>query len=292
MKVFVTSRRFLIPLLIVWIAQTGYLTWQMWIEYKGDFQGKGLPAWVKTEWFASLAAGSFVLPSFLAAFLVATAWYSHYRAKRDAGCRPFSLISLLVATGIALLGFIYTSYCAPKMIGRNRELLVAVVYAGSSIEFEQAIKVPLLLRNPQVLTLPELLKTKDSLGLERQPAADDFVFGDNDNRKKREINYHIANKIGLPILILLFYVLGTLLGISFRRTYGAFPVLIAYFILFAGWYYGQEYFHRAYRREESGILMGANGMTLILTVIALGWLLIFRKYRMSGKEKNILQKEG
>jgi hypothetical protein len=278
MKIFILSRRFLLPLFITWILHLGYAAWDMWRLYRYDFESKNMPASVKAEWLWGVVAGRVLITTFLLAFLVAMTWYSHYRMKKESGYRPFALAPVLLVTGIAIAGFVYTSFCQPRITQRNMRLLSAVIYSGTLRDFSMEIKnFPEIFKAPKAMTLPELLYARNELAREAMEPPTNPAFGNMLHRDRKEIAYLIAEKEGLPVTIILFYILAVFLGASFRRVHLLFPLLIAYFIVFAGWYFGQEFSHKAYWREKLGAFWAANLMTLVLGIIALGWFFILQK---------------
>jgi hypothetical protein len=281
MKSFVVSKRFWIPFLVMLLTHIVALTWNIWMMYKDDFEGKILPPGIKTEWLWRQVSGKILLQCFLLAFIVGIIFYAHRAAKKDGEPRrPLSLVNMIFAGLFSLLGFLHTSFYEPVNFRRGTGMLTEIIYArpGETVQLEK-MNSDDRINTPRTMTLPQLYQARNAVKSNEATAFDNF-FGDN----KRKISFSIAEKIAMPFTIIAFYLLGAVMGISFRRTHVIFPVLIVYFIVFSFLQFIQSYLERLYKREELSVFWGAYGMTVFAIVLAIVLLLIlhsqgiFRRY--------------
>jgi hypothetical protein len=276
MKVFIFSRRFLIPFFIVWIFTLGYLTWEFWELYRADFTGKGFRDSVIAEWLITLVGGKILYLSFLLALLAGVTFHSHYNSKRKVAVyMPFSKVNILAIIVLALAGFIYMSFYEPLVSLRNKTLLSNIIYSGSDEELQSLQKDTLPATKHEItMTLSELYEARGIIANRDDKAR---LEGYSMFIRPERIRYEIAKKTGVPFMIICVYALGVLLGISFRRLPRIVPLAIAYLFLYGALYYCDQYFRVQYFGGNTGILLGANGVTLIFGVLSIIWYFILRR---------------
>jgi hypothetical protein len=279
MKIFLFSRRFLVPFFLTWILHLGFAEWKMWRLYKDDFAGKGLPGSLKTEWLLRQASGNLLLLSFLLALLIGTTYYAHQYLKRNSEHRSlFSGKNLLVIVLLGLTGFYYTSFLQPGSEMKSRMLLADIVYASSKETFQRTTEA--MYKTREMMTLPELYHARDSIAGTAVSHPEYLTPGGN-NPKQHELrmyDFKIMEKIAFPFAVVLFYCIGILAGISFRKTIGLVPLLISYFLVFTGWYYAQSWMKLWFNQEKTNAFIANFGILLLLFVVAICLFLLLKKY--------------
>jgi hypothetical protein len=280
MKIFLFSRRFLVPFFLGWILHLVYFQWEMWQLYKNDFEGKGLPGSLKIEWLLRQAGGRFLLWSFALALLVGAVYYGHQYLKKNSDHRQlFSIKNILAIALVSLCGFYYTSFVQPHNDMKSRMLLADIVYAASGETFQRTIEVPF--KSREVMTLPELYHARDSIAAMPVVRPGFFTPGGN-NPKQHELrmyDFKIMEKIAFPFIVIVFYFIGILTGISFRKTIAVFPLLISYFLVFGAWSYGQSWMRYLFQREKLNAFIANFGLLLLLSVLCTGLFFLLKKYR-------------
>ena len=292
MKVFLFSRRFLVPLLIIWILHLIYVEWEMWRLWKDDLTGKGLPTSLKFEWLLIQASGYIMPLSFLVSFLIAMIIYSHYRAKKEKHISPdfFSTWNLLSVIFLAVIAFLYTSFIEPRSNLKSQELLAEIIWAKSYDELKDGLRNPKAgksFKGPGTMTITELFHAKDSLKATYNIKEEyDFPYLNKDQRVLRKIQQEINKKISLPFTVILFYFIGLFLGASFYKIHVIDPLLIGYLILFVSWYYIRQVFERLYFKEDVEGFLGSNAATMFFGLLAIAWFLVLRKYEFFTEKNN------
>ncbi|MEI9947190.1 MAG: hypothetical protein WDN26_23615 [Chitinophagaceae bacterium] len=240
MKVFVFSRRFLIPFILALIGYAGYFAWEMWQLYKIDFNGKGISSSVKYEWLWTIISGGTILSAVLLALFTGIIFYSHYRIRREERALFYSSGNIAAILIIAIAGFVYTSFYEPRSYKRSMDLLSSIVYARTAEEFNSEInRKDDGLRNERMLTLPELCNAKDSLSAGSKTTGK-YNFFDTPESMLKKIKFQIAKKAGYPFLLLIFYTIGVLLAVSLRKIHVVFPLLIAFLYCSGDFYMDKE----------------------------------------------------
>jgi len=291
MKYFILSRRFLIPLFIVWILHIAYLEWEMWRLYGADLQGKHFPASLIFEWLFLQAAGDLMIFAFLIAFLVAIVFFSYniVNKKRSISSGFLSTWNLIVVLLFSTAVFIYASFIAPKDKLRSYEMLAALVWTKSYDEFKTgAFNIQGQgHKSSTTMTLPELFHAKDSLEAQDN-IKEKYDFSRLSNQREFDrIRYEINKKIGLPFTVIVFYFLGICVGALFYRTHVIVPVLFSYFILFTAWFYIHSVFESLYYRQSLGVFFAANGTTLIFAFAAIALFFALKKSHLfKNKDDN------
>ena len=297
MKSFILSKRFLVPLFILWLLHLAYLGWEMWRTYKDNLNGKGFPFSLKFKWILNLVAGSALVLSFLVAFLVAMILYSHYYVKKE---RPilkifFSTYNIIVLILIASTVFAYKSFAEPKIRLKGYDLLSQIIWAKSNQEFKDKApeleKMPAY-KTPATMTLTELFQARDSLRSIKDVGAEfEFPYLRNDKRELQRIKYEINKRATVPFSVILFYFLGVLVGASFYRLHVIVPFLVGYLIIFTLWFYIEIFLERLYKKDQIGVFLGSNGAAIFFAFIAVAGFLILRKYGVFHKKTDIDQME-
>jgi hypothetical protein len=250
----------------------------MWDLYKDDFAGKGLPGSLKTEWLLRQAGGNILLSTFLLALLIGTTYYAHQYLKRNSEHRSiFSGKNMLVITLLGLAGFYYTSFLQPGNDMKSRMLLADIVYTNAGEPFQRTEEMH---KTREVMTLPELYHAKDSIARTAVSHPEYLTPGGNNPRQHelRMYDFKIMQKIAFPFTVVLFYIMGILVGISFRKTIGLVSLLISYFLVYTGWSYGQSLMKQWFNQEKTNAFMANFGMLLLLLVVAIGLFLLLKKY--------------
>jgi len=288
MKVFLFSKRFLIPLCIFWILHLAYVEWEMWRLYEPDLAGKGFSSSFKMKWLLTQATGNVMPLAFLISFLIAMVFYSHYRVKKDKyiAANFFSKWSLLAVIFLAIVAFLYTSYIEPKSNFRSQVLLARIIWSKSVSEFK-GISAEGFSKSPAMMTIAELFHASDSLKTTDDIKEDhDSRYLNNNQRKLYKIRYEINKKISLPFLVILFYFLGMFLGASCYKIHVIVPFLIGYLIIFISWYYLQRIFERLYHGVNVGAFIGSNAATIFFSLLAVAWFFVLRKYGLFTMKNN------
>lgn len=269
MKIFIFSRRFLIVFFSLLLLAGAYFFWEMRDLYYDDFKGKGLPSSVMTGWLLNNIAGRTLSLMILLSLLAGMSYYSHYASKRyGSAYKPFSVLNITVVMAIALVLFLFVSFSAPSFTQRSLVTVSNMVFARTAEEFYKAQKdTTPVTKTESIMTLPELIKEKKEGG-----------------RPIKKLSYEIGKRIALPFSVILNYILGVLLGISFRRLPGIVPLLLSYFVLFAIIYYTDQYFRTQYNKDNIGSFLAANGTTIIFGMLAVVWYFILRRYNKPKPE--------
>lgn len=285
MKIFLFSKRFFIPFLIVFFSHLSYLLWDIWELYKDDFENKGLPFSIKFKWVLAQANGSFLILSFAAASLIGGSFYSHYKMKdKNKPVQLFSFRNLILVILIALAGFIYTSFFEPRIYEKSATLLMAVIYSemGSDVQKEMN-RSHGTVRNERMLSLPELFAASDSVknrNKQDQKSKTPFFSPPAPDNTFKKMDFMILKKMNLPFLIASFYIIAALVGVSLYRLHVIFSLLISYFLFFIPLSYGLIIFELLYKINKVNMFIGATGMTLVFAVIIVFWLVILKRWRV------------
>jgi hypothetical protein len=279
MRIFLFSRRFLIPFFLILILHLVYFEWEAWQLYKDDLDKKGIPGSIKLEWMLRQAAGYVLSLSFLIAVLSGAVLYGHQYLKRNNDHRKiFSPANILAIMIVSLVGFYYVSFLQPGNSTKARMLLADIVFARPEEPFERTTME--LRKNWEQFTLPELYKARDSV--QHVLLNPNSNLMDQLNTTKREYqryDYLINNKIAYAFTIIVFYFFGILLGISFRKTVAAVPLLIGYFLLFPVWAYSEAILEELHARDKINAFLAGFGITILLALIGAGLFLLLRKYK-------------
>jgi len=295
MKAVILSRRFLVPLFILWLLHLAYLSWKLWRAYKDDLNGKGFPFSLKFKWMLNLVAGSALLLSFLVAFLIAMAFYSHYyvRKKRPTLKIFFSTSNIIILILIASTGFLYKSFAEPKIRLRGYDLLSQIIWAKSNEEFKykapEIEKMPAY-KTPATMILTELFHARDSLrSIKNVNKEFEFPYLRNDKRELQRIKYEINKRVTLPFTVILFYFLGGLVGASFYRLHIIVPFLVGYLIIFTLWFYMEMFFERLYKKDEISLFLGSNGALIVFAFITATGFLVLKKHGVFHNKTDVDQ---
>lgn len=285
MKVFIFSKRFFIPFLIVFAGHFIYLTAEIYRVYQVDFNGKGVPSSVLWKWLWQ-SGGIFMGISFFAAFIVALSFYSHAKAKKDKNnFQPFSRINILLVMVMAIAGFFYISFCVPKNTLKAAQILSNVVFARSYDEFKKLMKDPVgNYKAERMMTLPELNRKKASAKNDENQHGIS-MFPEKYRVAIQKINWEIARKYAFPLTIILFYITGIFVGLSFYKIHSIVAILFSYFFIFIGWYYCQQVFEYWYKRGAFNVFIGAFGAVMLLTVLLVGWYFGLKRYGAFDKKQ-------
>ncbi|HEX7905350.1 MAG TPA: LptF/LptG family permease [Chitinophagaceae bacterium] len=289
MKLFLFSGRFLVPFFIMLAGYLVYLTWDLLELYGSDFSNKGLPSSVLTEWVSTSIAGSLLPLSFLLSLLVAITYYSHYYFRQDRkGLRPFSIFNIAALVTVALIGFWYVSFQAPKLELKSRKMLSALIYSRSYKEYQKEIRMPYTeLIDEKSKILSRLYEIRDSLKADTVFHVENKVYKSTDERLLKKIDFEINQDITFPFLLILFYIAGTLLAVSFCRAVFIFPLLVSCFVVFTGFYYLQSLLKVYYFNDKINLFFGAGwGLCLSLSILLIIWYLILKSMRLFKPDKN------
>ena len=286
MKAFLISRRFLVPLFITWAGHLVYVGWRFHELYKDDFRGKGLPSSLMLQWLWSLV-GALMSLSFLLAFIVAMTFYSHYNMRKNKNeFRPFSPINLMMVFVIALTGFLYTSFNEPRHNLQSKQILASIIYARSYSEYNLEIKRPIdEYKSERMMTLRELYKRNVLLRSQKSIEPPGNLFDQGNERLIKEVNWQIAIKYALPFSIILFYIIGVFMGMSFYKVHWIIPILISWVLIFGGWYYCNRLFEFWFRNGKVNKFLGAFGPGILVCVLLGCWYFGLRKYGVFRKHK-------
>ena len=298
MKIFLFSKRFLIPLFIVWFLQLAYTEWEVWRLWRDDFKGKGIPSSVIYRWLLLQLTPVMVL-SFVNSFLVALVFYSHYqvRKERSISSKLFSKWNLLAVILISLLAFLYSSFIEPANGAKNRALLAEIVWARAGEKFgDDSLRfTPRATdsrKNPRAMNIRELFNARDSLKVSGKDSKEfNFPYINQSGTELRTVEFLINKKFALLFIMILFYFLGIFLGASFYKIHVIVPLLVGYFIFLTGWYYMQRVFEWLYKRQEIGAFLGANGATIIFAVLVFAWFFVLKKYGLFSNRENEVQSD-
>ena len=292
MKIFLFSRRFLIPFFIVLLLHFVYIEWQDWNAWKDELKGKGLPSSLIYQWLLTRIAGSLLILSFVNSFFIAVVFYSHHnvRKERFISSEFFSKWNLLAVILLSLTAFLYTSFAEPKNNIKTMELLKEIVWAKPGEQLaDDSLKITPrssdYKKNPRLMNINELFHAKDSLrALEKNGKEFSSPYFTAGNSKLRTVESLISKKFALPFVIILFYFLGIFFGASFYKIHVIVPLLISFFILLTGWYYVQRVFEWFYHQQHINAFLGANGTTIIFSLLVLVWFYVLKKYKLFKTE--------
>ncbi len=270
MKIFLFSRRFILPFLFAMAASLAYLFIKFWNLYKDDLKGKNIPFEIKTAWIQSLLGGKLLTTVFLLGLLIGIIYWSHDFLKFNNTHRSiFSATNLFILALIAVLAFWYDSYVAPKADEKARTLLLKMIY----VDPEEGFKPDAYTPPPQIssMTLTELYKARDSV-INGEP-----VYYMN-RGGLRGLNRLIFKKWAYPFSLVVIYFTGIMLGISFRKTVTIVPLLIGVFVFLSLWYYGHFLLDKMYLRDRTNVWTMAFGVTFIFAIIDYFLFRVLRKY--------------
>jgi hypothetical protein len=297
MKIFLISRRFLIPFFITLSGHLVYLAWDLKDLYRNDFLNKGLPSSVLNEWLLTSIASSILPLSFLLSLLVAVTYYSHYYFRKDRkGLRPFSIFNTTNLVVLAIISFWYVSFQAPEFKRKNRKILSAVVYSRSYEEYQKEMMMPIAgFFDEKSETLPRLYQIRDSLK-NAAAQAENKMYNSTDERLLKKIDFEINQDITFPLLLILFYIAGTLSAMTFYRTIFIFPLLVSYFVIFTGVYYLQSLLRVYYFKDRINLFLGTGwGLCLGLSILIIVWYLILKSvglFKPDGNDNTRFQFEN
>lgn len=277
MRGFLFSRKFWIPFLVTLLLYLLYFVWEFWNLYKADFNGKQVP-FSASLGFLFYSAAALATNAYFLAILTGVSYFFHQILKKSSSDVSIlykkSFISLLI---IVVAGFYYVSFVEPNCYYRNVRILSSVVMMKPGDKF---IMDTISYKNERMMTLPELLEVKRQAEIGKMDS--DFSLYANETKLKK-INWQIWNKISYPVNLLLLCLLATLLGISLRRTKGIVVLILAFIILFTGFYYSQKLFEFWYNKGKIEFYLGIFGTAIIMLIVYISWHLIIRK---AGYYKN------
>jgi hypothetical protein len=280
---FLFSRRFILPFLIALVLQQVYIVLKFWSLYKDDFGGTIMPSLRIGQWLWMVATGPFLITAFILALFMGIIYYSHYREKKDGFLfKPFSFVNVLFLTILALTAFIYTSFYEGKVYKKQLTILMDAVYGklhqGNSYH---AGGTDFLVNNEHTMNLTELYHARDSLIKNTVADHEDHFLIPKSGFLLRNIKLVIAKKTMIPLVVFLFYLLGVWIGSSLYKVKKIFPLLIGYILIFNGWIYGQSICESLYKRDKTNAFIGANGINIVLAIIAIVGYFIWRKKKLS-----------
>ena len=287
MRVFLFSKRFLIPLFIVWILHLAFLGWELWYTYEDNLTGKDLPSSLIIELLLLQLAGGLLTTTFLIAFLVAIVFYSHYLIKKDKiiSQRFFSVMNMIALGCISVAALLYTSFVEPKSNLKSKAILAEIVYAGLPNKDRLITNEPR--KSATEMTLPELFHARDSLNSKYDINEEyEFSYLNNNQRQLDKIRYEIGRKISLPLNIIVFYFIGIFLAASFHKLRVVIPLIVSYLILLFSWFYIQRIFENLYYKKVLGVFFAAGGMAMLFVLLAITWFFVLKKYGLF--KRNIL----
>ncbi len=174
-------------------------------------------------------------------------------------------------------------------------LLTEIVYAKPGEKFEEdSLKISTTSADykmtPRLMNINELFHARDSMRAAENNGKgfdlDDFI---NTKKELIAVEYLINKKLALPFVVILFYFLGIFLSASFYKIHVIAPVLISYIILLTGWHYIQRIFEWLYKRQDIGGFLGANGATIIFSLLVLVWFYVLKKYKLFETKDSLEQ---
>ncbi len=294
MKIFILSRRFLIPFFIVLLLHFAYIEVLEWSIWEDELYGKGVPSSLIYKWLLSRIGGSLLILSFVNSFFIAVVFYSHYnvRKERFISSTFFSKWNLLVVILLSLSAFLYISFAEPKNNIKRMEVLAEIVWAKPGEEFaDDSLKLtPRSTHykdNARSMNINELFNARDSLrALDNNGEEFSFPYGTAGTGQLRTVEYLIGKKFALPFVLIMFYVLGIFFGASFYKLHVIVPLIVGYFIFLTGWYYVQNVFEWLYKRQDFSAFIGSNGATIIFSVLAVVWFFVLKKYKLFKMNDN------
>jgi hypothetical protein len=293
MRVFLFSKRFLIPLFIVWILHLAFLGWELWYTYEDSLTGKSLPSSLIMEFLLFQLAGALLTTTFLIAFLIAIVFYSHYFIKKDKiiSQQFFSVMNLIALGVISVTAFLYTSFAEPKSNLRSKAILAEIVYSrpgDKPTDINDRIRTSETRKSVTEMTLPELCHARDSLKSKYDINEEyDFSYLNNNQRQLDKIRFEIGKKISLPLNIVLFYFMGIFLAASFHKLSVVVPLIGSYIYLLISWFYIQRIFENLYYRKVLGVFFAAGGTAILFALLAIAWFFGLKNYGLF--KNNILQ---
>jgi hypothetical protein len=269
MNGFLFSRTFLLPFFISLIIFDSYLVLKFWNLYKDDFAAKAIPSGFIWEWIWRQASGTFLQQSFLLAFLTGIIFYSQqFFKKRRSMFRPFSLVNIVTLIIISFFAFRFVSFTEPRIYEKGMTLLSDVVFTKPGVTFKRT--TPLGIATPRTMILPDLIIAREtSRKFERDKIRG--VQKPGINSESRSYDIQIWKKIAYPITIIVFYLLGNLLGVSSHRLRAVFVLFFTYFFFFTCWYYANAFFERLFKQEKIEAFLACFGTLFILIAIMIPW---------------------
>jgi hypothetical protein len=161
MRVFIFSKRFIIPFFVSFIFYISCTLWYFWELYKDDIVNKNVPLGLKLEWLMYTAGGQIGVLCFVFAFLVGILFFVHHSLK--VSINPFHFFSkhnnISVLT-IAFIAFLYVSYLQPAATYRSSRYLVDFIFTKAGETF---VRTEGGYRNEKMLSFSQLLIKTDSL---------------------------------------------------------------------------------------------------------------------------------
>ncbi|MEO8404961.1 MAG: LptF/LptG family permease [Chitinophagaceae bacterium] len=262
--------------------QQVYIVLKFWSLYKDDFGGIVLSSSRIRQWLWMVATGPFLTTAFILALFMGVIYYSHYKEKKDGFLfKPFSFINVLLLTVFALTAFLYTSFYEGKIYKKQLALLINVIYEKSQQVNNYHAGEMDFMNNEHTMNLTELYHARDSLIKNTVTDHEDHFLIPRSGFLLRNIKLVIAKKTMIPLMVFLFYLSGVWLGSSLYKVKRIFPLLIGYVLIFNGWIYGQSICERLYKRDKTNAFIGANGINIVLAIIAIVGYFIWRKKKLS-----------
>lgn len=287
MRSFVLSRRFFLPFFLLLIVYAGYTGWTFGELYWRDFQARGLPTTVFIRWLWLNTAGDILGYNILLSLLFGMVYWSHYYSgKQGKQFTPFAARQVVSIGIIAIAGFVYVSFLSPVSTAKSQTMLSNVIFARSYSEFKELMgkQETVDYRNEKAMDLWELYRLKRTQSLQKEEPESPRLLQTRLQDKRWKIEFEINKKYVFPLTIILFWIMGILMGYSFCKIHRIFPLLIAFLILPAAWYYFQHGSEIAISRGRTGVISGLFRTDIILAAILLIWYFLLLKFRVIGKK--------
>jgi len=251
MNSFIFSRRFLIPLLLSWLLMISYYYWEFWRLYRGDLSGKGFPFSMKFELIFNMIANRILLICFLSAFVISIGFWYHRRLKSNS-VNPFSFKQLFPVVIISFACFLFAAIGEPHILRKNRSMLTNMVFSKNLEDYEKFIikAEEFSIVQPRMLTWSELLKKRKESSAEilEESRATDGIFRSGNVSRKESLDFEFYRRIALFPASLVFYIVGIMVAILFRRTFGVFVLVTGLVLTLFVWNVllniGERLFHR------------------------------------------------
>jgi hypothetical protein len=280
-NIFLLSRRFWLPFLLVLLAHLWWFGREIGGLYADDFKGKGFPSAVFREWLWCALNGPIIYVSFLAAFVTGITWYSHYHTKRrPSSFRPFTFGSMAMLISISGLAFFYMADIAPGFARKQRKVLSEAVFTRSYLEFKAGMKKvdSSFIHSEKSLTLNELFARKKTLQHRTMVEFDKTGEKYPIENSLRMVRFEIAKRFSVPVVVILFYICGIFMGFSFYKTYRLIPFFLSWLLVALGWFVLDSLLMNLYKRESVGLFIGAWGSSLAMAFVVSVWYWALRRY--------------
>jgi hypothetical protein len=166
-------------------------------------------------------------------------------------------------------------------------MLSSIVYSRTYDEYKVVIKnIPGSEKRVEMMTVPELFKKRTKVTGSKSNENPNLVLDVKNKILVKNINRAIAGKFSLPLVIILFYVIGIFMGMSFYKAHPIFPLLISYFLVFGGWYYSSRLFESWFKSDQINPFWSAFGPALLVGVLLTGWYFGLKGYGAFKKNRD------